>query len=178
MELLLDGFGDREYLLGNLRYADTVDDYKGLEFVIVGGACLILLGVEITIHGEPRLTEDLDVVSYNKLKRSIHDMSRAFEFHPAEFYHLYLEGWRDRMYEMDGFENIGVYYLNEIDLLFSKLARGFPKDIDDCVALLRYFEFSLDELDSSFKEWLLCYPNDEELVTYDFKTILRMAGYA
>lgn len=178
MELFLDGFGDREYIFGNLRYADQLDDYKGFEFVVVGGACLILLGVEVTIHGEPRLTEDLDIVKYGKLKKSLRDLSGVFEFHTAEFYHLYLDGWRDRLYEMNDFENIRVYYLNEVDLLFSKLARGLPKDIEDCVALLSYFEFSVEELEYNFKEWLRCYPNDEELVTYDFRTILRMAGYA
>lgn len=178
MDVCAGGFGNREYALNNLRIVDTIMEYEGYRFVIVEGACLIVLGVDINMHGEPYFTDELTIEENRKLRKEIIELSKAFEFINVEFYNLILVGWEYRLKRVDGFEHIDVYYLDVIDLLFWKIARGTVKDIEDCAALVKYYEVDEEELTNKFNEWFSFYPSDDSCVRKSFDDVMRMAGYA
>lgn len=178
MDVCAGGLGNREYALNNLRFVDTIMEYEGYRFVIVEGACLIVLGVVINMHGEPYFTDELTIEENRKLRKELIELSKAFEFINVEFYNLILVGWEYRLKRVDGFEHIDVYYLDVIDLLFWKIARGTVKDIEDCAALVKYHEFGEEELTNKFNEWFSFYPSDDSCVRDSFDDVMRMAGYA
>lgn len=178
MDVCSGGFGNSDYALTNLRFIDKVGDYEGYRFVIVEGACLIVLGVDINMHGEPYLTDELTIDEHRKLREELIELSKAFEFINVEFYNLILVGWEYRLKRVDGFEYIDVYYLDVIDLLFWKLVRGTVKDIEDCEAMIKFYFIEEDELRNRFNGWYRFYPDDDLYVREYFDDVMRLVGYA
>lgn len=178
MDVCAGVFGNREYTLNNLRFVDTIMEYEGYRFVIVEGASLIVLGVDINMHGEPYFTNELTIEENRKLRKELIELSKAFEFINVEFYNLNLVGWEYRLKRVDGFEHIDVYYLDVIDLLFWKIVRGTVKDIEDCAALVKYYEIGEEELTNKFNEWFSFYTSDDSCVRDSFNDVMRMVGYA
>lgn len=178
MDVCAGGFGNRAYALNNLRFVDTIMEYEGYRFVIVEGASLIVLGVDINMHGEPYFTDELTIEENRKLRKELIELSKAFEFINVEFYNLNLVGWEYRLKRVDGFEHIDVYYLDVIDLLFWKIVRGTVKDIEDCAALVKYYEIGEEELTNKFNEWFSFYTSDDSCVRDSFNDVMRMVGYA
>lgn len=166
---------DKKDVLDTLKWIDEklngINIDKKVDVILVGGGCLLLHDIENDVNGKMRYTGDIDCI-----QNDFADLLIKFylDVNTAEFYHLYLDGWEDRLYELDGFKNIKVYLLNEWDLFFSKLAGGREKDVNDCIMLARFYSMEVSKLKELFEEWILFYPSNEYLVRSNFEYIIRV----
>jgi len=167
---------DREKILQKLKSFDEFCGENNLSgnLILIGGAALILN------FGSSRGTMDID-----SLDVGLKDFLSTMKWFDLEQFGISLinkdflnlpDDFLDRIKVVKGFEHIGVYTLGSIDLILSKLGRGNPKDLEDCILIVEKMDDGeIERLKEIFEDWKIDYVGNERRLVEAFEFI--MEGY-